>query len=225
MTQLRYAALGGCNTIGEVNNIGSAYPERIAHAKGWALSNYGYTMCSTREGLQFFHHKEDIKTADIISIQYGGVDSWLTFKGSPFVLYYPDSPWRKFLRKLVKKLKKYARKFHWHRLVGTENVVPLDEYIANIQYIIEHSQAKYILLIDTYPNLDKSREPRIRQYNQALQSLSDGERVLYVPNYERLSSDEVGNYDDQTHLSSKGQQVVADAVIEVMNRIENRIES
>ncbi|SSP37706.1 Uncharacterised protein [Acinetobacter baumannii] len=219
MTQLRYIALGGCNTIGEVNNIGAAYPERVAQAKGWQLKNYGYTMCSTREGVQFFNHKADVRTADIISIQYGGVDSWLTFKGSPFVLYYPDSPWRKFLRKLVKKLKKYARKFHWHRLVGTENVVPLEEYMANIRYIIEHSQAKYILLIDTYPNLDKSREPRIREYNQALKALSDGKRVLYVPNYERLSLDETRNYDDQTHLSAVGQQVVADAIIEVIDKL------
>ncbi|EOW4376446.1 hypothetical protein [Acinetobacter baumannii] len=53
MTQLRYIALGGCNTIGEVNNIGAAYPERVAQAKGWQLKNYGYTMCSTREGVQF----------------------------------------------------------------------------------------------------------------------------------------------------------------------------
>ncbi len=40
MTQLRYIALGGCNTIGEVNNIGAAYPpscssKRVAIEKLW----------------------------------------------------------------------------------------------------------------------------------------------------------------------------------------------
>ncbi|MFP0547419.1 hypothetical protein ACLDXX_02180 [Acinetobacter baumannii] len=75
------------------------------------------------------------------------------------------------------------------------------------------------MLIDTYPNLDKSREPRIREYNQALKALSDGKRVLYVPNYERLSLDETRNYDDQTHLSAVGQQVVAVAIIEVIDKL------
>ncbi len=217
---IRYVALGGCNTTGEVHNIGNAYPERVAKAKGWALENYGYTMSSTREGIQFFNLK-NVAEADVISIQYGGVDSWLTFKGSPFVLYYPDSPWRKFLRKLVKKIKKYARKIHWHKVVGETNVVPYQEYIDNIRYMIDHSKAKYILLVETYPNKDKTREPRILKYNQALKDLSDGKRVLYVPNYQILNEDLDQNYDDSTHMSSKGQQIVADAVLEVLRKAEN----
>lgn len=216
---LRYVALGGCNTAGEVHNIGNAYPERIAQAQGWALENYGYTMSSTREGIQFFNLK-NVAEADVISIQFGGVDSWLTFKGSPFVLYYPDSPWRKFLRKIVKKIKKYARKIHWHNVVGETNVVPYKEYIDNIRYMIDHSKAQYILLVETYPNKDKSREPRILKYNQALKDLSDGKRVLYVPNYEILNQDLVNNYDDSTHLSSQGQQVVTDAALAAIRQAE-----
>lgn len=217
---LRYVALGGCNTAGEINNIGNAYPERVAQAKGWALENYGYTMSSTREGLEFFK-LHNVAEADVISIQYGGVDSWLTFKGSPFVLYYPDSPWRKFLRKIVKKIKKYARKLNWHKVVGEINVVPLEEYIANIQYMISHSQAKYILLIDTYPNQDKSREPRILKYNAALKALADNQRVIYVENYAQLDKELAKNFDDSTHMSDRGQTILTELILEKIAHIES----
>jgi lysophospholipase L1-like esterase len=217
--QIRYVALGGCNTIGEVHNMGNAYPERVAQAKGWQVENYGYTMCSTREGLQFFELK-DAKNADVLSIQYGGVDCWLTFKGSPFVLYYPDSPWRKFLRKIVKKIKKYARKLHWHKFVGKTNVVPIEEYIANIQYMLEHSKAKYILLIDTYPNQDKTRESRILNYNQALQQLADNKRVIYIENYWQLDAELDLNFDDSTHMSDRGQQILTELILNKLEDIE-----
>ncbi|ENV32104.1 SGNH/GDSL hydrolase family protein [Acinetobacter gerneri] len=205
---IRYVALGGCNTIGEVNNMGCAYPEQIAESMGWSLENYGYTMCSTREGMQFFDLK-NCKDADVLSIQYGGVDSWLTFKGSPFVLYYPDSPFRKFFRKIVKKIKKIARKFKWHKLVGSINVVPKDEYRKNLQYMLSKSQAKIILLIDTYPNRDMTREKRIMEYNEILEELSDNKRIFHVKNYEILKKDMKKNYDDSTHLSKQGQNIIA----------------
>ncbi|MEB6564831.1 SGNH/GDSL hydrolase family protein [Acinetobacter towneri] len=218
-SRVRYVALGGCNTKGAINNIGNSYPERIAASKGWEVTNYGYTMSSTREGLQFMK-LESVQNADILSIQYGGVDSWLTFKGSPFVLYYPNSGWRKYARKIVKKLKKYARKIHWHKLVGEINVVPIEEYISNIQAMIAQSNAKYVLLIDTYPNLDKTREPRILKYNQALKDLADGKRVIYIENYLELDKDISENFDDSTHLSNQGQQILTELILTKLNELK-----
>lgn len=122
---------------------------------------------------------------------------------------------------MSKKIKKYVRKLHWHKVVGSVNVVPINEYKSNIQYIIDNSKAKYILLIDTYPNRDKKREPQALKYNKVLEDLSDGKRVLYVPNYQILNEDLEQNYDDSTHMSSKGQQIVADAVLEALRKAEN----
>jgi lysophospholipase L1-like esterase len=219
---IRYVALGDCNTVGEISNMGNAYPERVAKQQDWALENYGYTMSTTREGLQFFNLK-DVKNADILSIQYGLVDSWLTFKGSPFVLYYPDSPWRKFLRKIVKKIKKYARKLNWHSVVGQANVVPVAEYKQNITYMIEQTQAKYILLLDIAPNKDMSREPQTLIYNQALHDLADGKRILHISYYDELKQNLDLYYDDSTHLSSVGQDVVTAKVLAALSAAEQKM--
>ena len=210
---MNYVALGDCVTLGAPLQKGNAYPERIAAEMGWQVTNYGHTMSTTREALQYFK-KPDVQAADVLSIQYGIVDCWQTFKGAPFVLYYPDTKWRKFLRKIVKKIKKYGRKLNFHGLFGTTNVVPVEEYIANIQYMIQHSQAKYILLPEIYPNQDLSREPRILAYNQALAKLHDGQRVFVIKHFDllkpHLNSD---YYDDATHLADKGHQAVAENII------------
>nr|WP_174507389.1 GDSL-type esterase/lipase family protein [Acinetobacter sp. Marseille-Q1620] len=218
---IRYVALGGCNTIGEVYNIGNAYPERIAKIMNWHVENYGYTMCSTREGVQFFNLK-DCQTADILSIQYGGVDSWLTFNGSPYVLYYPDNFFRKIVRKIVKKIKKIARTLKIHNLLGSVNIVPIQEYRQNLQYMIAKSQARIVLLIDTYPNEDMTREPRIIQYNQVLEELSDGKRVFYVKNYQSLKDNFKINFDDSTHLSSIGHDIIVKECLEIINYYFNK---
>ncbi len=211
--KIRYVALGDCVTLGAPLQQGQAYPERVAAAMGWQVTNYGHTMSTTREALQYFK-KLDVQQADVLSIQYGIVDSWQTFKGAPFVLYYPDTPWRKLLRKLVKKIKKYGRKLNLHRLFGTANVVPVEEYIANIQYMIQHAQAKYILLPEIYPHQDLTREPRILAYNQALAQLHDGKRVFVIKHFDLLKPHLYSDYyDDATHLSGRGHQALASHIV------------
>lgn len=215
---LRYVALGDCVTLGAPFQQQNAYPERVAKALGWKVTNYGHTMSTTREGLEYFK-KIDVHQADILSIQYGIVDSWQTFKGAPFVLYYPDTKWRKFLRKIVKKIKKYGRKLNFHGLFGTGNVVPVDEYIRNIQYMIDNSQAKYVLLPEIYPNQDLSREPRILAYNQALAKLHDGQRVFVIKQFDLLKPHvNTDYYDDATHLSGIGHQAVANNILAVLKK-------
>lgn len=51
---MNYVALGDCVTLGAPLQKGIAYPERVAKALGWQVTNYGHTMSSTREGLQYF---------------------------------------------------------------------------------------------------------------------------------------------------------------------------
>lgn len=213
--RMKYVALGDCNTQGDPNNFGNAYPERFAKEMGWSVMNFGHTMSTTREGLQYFKCIQS-QEADVLSIQFGIVDSWVTFKGAPFVLYYPDTKWRKFLRKIVKKIKKYGRKFNFHSLLGTRNVVEVDEYIKNIQYIIDNSKARVIYLIEIYPNLDLSREVNILRYNEALKTICDNKRVFFVPVFNALKPNINGeNYDDTTHLSSIGHDIVKNQLVRV----------
>ncbi|MEB6564830.1 hypothetical protein MXL26_05560 [Acinetobacter towneri] len=80
---MNYVALGDCVTLGAPLQKGIAYPERVAKALGWQVTNYGHTMSSTREGLQYFK-KPDVQAADILSIQYGIVDSWQTFNSGEY---------------------------------------------------------------------------------------------------------------------------------------------
>lgn len=218
---VRYVALGDCNTTGELHNIGNAYPERIAKIYGWNLENYGYTMSTTREGIQFFNLK-NVAEADVLSIQFGLVDSWLTYKGAPYVLYYPDSSWRKILRKFVKKIKKYARKLKWHKIVGQEFVIPLDEYISNLNFMITQSKAKNVFLMNIVPNQDLKREPQTKKFNEALKNLADGRRVIYIDCYDLLKSNFIEYYDDSTHLSSQGQQVVTEAVLAAIRQAQSQ---
>ncbi|NNH00126.1 SGNH/GDSL hydrolase family protein [Acinetobacter sp. ANC 5414] len=219
---MKYVALGDCNTQGDPNNFGNAYPERFAKEMRWMVTNFGHTMSTTREGLEYFKRPET-QNADIISIQFGIVDSWVTFKGAPFVLYYPDNKWRKFLRKIVKKIKKYGRKLKFHSLFGTRNVVEVGEYLRNIQYIIENSKARVIYLVEIYPNLDLSREPNILRYNQALKSMCDNKRVFFVPVFDLLKPNPHGeNFDDTTHLSSIGHDIVKDQLLAVTNNSDIR---
>lgn len=90
-------------------------------------------MSTTREMLKY-NETHPARMYDIALVQYGLVDSWLTFRGAPYVLYYPDYPRRKLARKLVKKLKRWARQWRLQDRIGSVEQVPLEEYIANLRF-------------------------------------------------------------------------------------------
>lgn len=202
-------ALGDCNTLGVEDSIGDAYPEKLAHRIEAKAINCGHTMSTTREGLHYFSDQFSDQV-DIVTIQYGLVDSWETFKYSPYVLYYPDSKLRKILRKLVKKFKKYCRKWGLNKVIGTSTVVPIDEYESNIQSIIKGSKDKLICLIDTVPNTDISRNKRIKEFNACLSKLAQENNCIKIDLYDyfesRLDDD---HYVDPTHLSNVSHAYIA----------------
>eukprot|EP00481_Brizalina_sp_1-RS-2013_P002882 TRINITY_DN7670_c0_g1_i1.p1 TRINITY_DN7670_c0_g1~~TRINITY_DN7670_c0_g1_i1.p1 ORF type:complete len:103 (+),score=8.74 TRINITY_DN7670_c0_g1_i1:102-410(+) len=102
---MKVLALGDCNTLGIDNLENNSYPERFAKKYNCDIINCGYTMTTTNEAKYFFD-KYYNNYVDVVLIQYGVVDSWKTFKYSPYVLYYPDNILRKIARKIVKKYKK-----------------------------------------------------------------------------------------------------------------------
>lgn len=205
--------LGDCNTLGTPEIKGEAYPEQLAKALNIEAVNCGHTMATTREGYEYFKDKfsPDI---DLICIQYGLVDSWLTFKYSPYVLYYPDSRWRKLGRKFTKKFKKVCKKCGLNTLIGTRNVVPLEEYRQTILNIKAAAGNIPIVLIDTVPNKDTSRNAEIERYNQTLTDLA-GEyiSVFKLSIYDDFSSTQQDAYIDPTHISIAGHQFVAERLL------------
>lgn len=212
-------AYGDCNTEGVTALTGPVWAARVADALGCTLTNCGHTMSTTRELLEYAkaYPPSDYSLA---FIQYGLVDSWLTFRGAPYVLYYPDNPGRKVLRKLVKKIKKWARTWQLQRRLGAVEQVPLEEYLGNIRTVLHSAPRTRFILVATPPNLDLPRNPRIHQYNRALESLAGEEpNALYVDTYDLIwNAREQAIMSDGTHLSPEGHRMVAEEVVQLMSR-------
>ena len=204
-----YLFLGDCNTLGTPDIEGRAYPELLAKHTGARITNCGHTMCTVREGTEYFQRYFD-RSQQLICIQFGLVDSWLTFKYAPYALYYPDSPGRKLARKLIKKYKKWCKQLGLNRLLGSKNVVPLEEYRARIHQIIQEANDIPVILIETIPNKDTSRNPEIRRYNQALKEIAQSHAQCFVLTlYDDFAHAQQIHYSDSTHLSEAGHAYVA----------------
>lgn len=212
--------LGDCNTLGTPDIEGQAYPEKVAQALGTSIHNCGHTMTTTREGWHYFERFYSNATAQVVVLQYGLVDSWRTFKYAPYVLYYPDHPLRKFARKLVKKYKKLCQKLGLNERIGVSNVVPLDEYRATIARIAERIAPKLLILVETVPNHDLTRNHEIRRYNAALRQLAtqhDNIRLLELyDEFLPFLNKHDAMYSDPTHLSLAGHQRVADKLAQLI---------
>ncbi|MEQ5836460.1 SGNH/GDSL hydrolase family protein [Marinobacter sp. NFXS9] len=212
-------AYGDCNTEGIAGFSGELWPDRVAHALGLPLVNCGHTMSTTRE-LRRYTRAFPPSDYRFAFIQYGLVDSWLTFRGAPYVLYYPDNPLRKFARKWVKTLKKRARRWHLQDRWGPVEQVPLGEYLSHLRAVITSAPATQFVLVGTAPNLDEPRNPRIQRYNRALAELAERlDNAVYADAYVAIWADrERTLMNDGTHLADEGHRILADAVLDVIRR-------
>lgn len=210
-------AYGDCNTQGVKGYHEPVWPEMIAGHLDLALTNCGHTMSTTRELLQYAEAFPP-RGYQLAFIQYGLVDSWLTFRGAPYVLYYPDNPRRKLARKLVKKLKKWARRFNLQDRLGAVEQVPLEEYLGNIEQVVRSAPETLFVLVATPPNLDEPRNPRIERYNAGLCEVAEQQsNAVLADAYQQLWQQKPNTLmDDGTHLSVEGHRLVADAVISAL---------
>jgi len=210
-------ALGDCNTEGHVAPS-DTYPALVAQALGAEVLNCGHTMSTVREGWQYAKRKLTPDTAYLL-VQYGLVDSWVTFRGAPYVLYYPDNLLRKVARKLVKKLKKTGRRIGLHRWLGSKHVVSPAEYGQTLARIIHHARAcapgMVICLIATPPHLEDWRNPAIQEFNRVMLSVARQNQCSFVDVYPLF----VGRrelYADLTHLNAEGHRVIAHACLDAV---------
>lgn len=211
--------LGDCNTSGVGVEKGSSYPDQVCVSTGYDGLNTGMAMLTTREGKRIFQDRY-CHDFNIVTIQFGLVDSWLTVSKAPYVLYYPDSKLRKIGRKFAKKYKKIAKKLSLGRLLGEACVVELDEYIGNIREIIE-ATCGVVLLIETAPNKELSRNGRIEEYNAALKALSEQYSNVYLVETYSDFKDVLDDYiqEDGTHLNKAGHALVSRKVMHVLSAV------
>lgn len=210
-------ALGDCNTLGTNDLKGHAYSELFAKKINKSVKNCGYGMSTTNEMVYFFQNFMNSET-EIILVQYGIVDSWKTFKYSPYVLYYPDNIIRKIYRKIVKKYNKIAKNMGLNKLFGTKNVVDIVEYEKNIEAIIKQAKKCRVFLIDTIPNQETFRNSEIKLYNKILLKLANKyNHVEYVEIYNDFL-DKPEYYLDNTHMTAEGFNVMTQKFVSLYNQ-------
>jgi lysophospholipase L1-like esterase len=203
-------SLGDCNTCGIAPCKGDAYPERFARRLGGVVRNCGYTMSTVREASHFFRDFYANDTT-LVTIQYGLVDSWETFAYAPYVLYYPDNPLRKLYRKLVKRYKKLCRQIGLKTVLGMAPVVPAAEYARRLTQIITACRSDTrIMLIETVPNRNESRNPAIRRYNEVLREVSAAHsQCQMLDAYAWFAAHRDTLYLDDTHINAQGHEWIS----------------
>lgn len=205
-------SLGDCNTEGIAETKDVAYPWLVARRLGVPVKNCGLAMATIREG---WEHAQRQLSADTgyLTIQFGLVDSWLTFRGAPYVLYYPDNPGRRLLRKLVKKFKKTARNLGVHKRLGEAHVVSPEEYQSRLTAIIQLARQRSadirIALIATAPTIVPDRNPGIEKFNGVMRRVAEEQRCRYVDGFTPF----VGKPDlilDSVHLNREAHATLAE---------------
>lgn len=205
-------SFGDCNTLGVGEFKKNSYPERFAQKIDKSIKNCGFTMSTTREMIYFFNEFKSDDT-EIILIQYGLVDSWKTFKYAPYVLYYPDNKLRKIYRKIVKKYKKVTKKLGLYERFGSENTVPIDEYMKNIEYVISSSRNCRIYLIDTVPSRESFRNEEICRYNKVLDEIvKKYDNVFRIKIYDHFLQHLEDYYLDHIHINNLGYDYIANVM-------------
>jgi lysophospholipase L1-like esterase len=211
-------ALGDCNTLGYGSVRGRTYVERVAEVLGCPAVNLGFTMSTTREALRFLaDHRGERERVSWVTVQYGLVDSWRTFRYAPYVLYHPDNPARRLARKLVKHYKSMARRMGLNTLLGEAYVVPPEEYASNLLQLIAGTGRAGVCLIESPPTLEPRRNEALGLYNAVLERVvaDAGDRCVLARCPRAIQADAAGYLEsDGVHLNERGHELLARSVLE-----------
>lgn len=213
-------AYGDCNTLGYASCEYDAYPERLGRLLSARVLNLGRTMPTTRE-LVRYATDFPADQHSIAIVNYGLVDSWITFRHAPYVLYYPDNPLRKFLRVAAKKIKRLGTRSGIAARLGPAHVVPPGEFERNIASIVSAHPGVIFVLLSSFPNLDESRNPAIRTYNEILSRIADTHphNAIHLDLYNALFEQRSRLFcKDGTHINDDGHDFVAHSIAEALKR-------
>ncbi len=217
---LRVMAVGDCNTWGIAEPpVGNTILDKFCrqldlYGLATASQNLGCGMATSREGIT--RMQLDAEPADVVLLNFGLVDTWMTTIPRIYILYYPDNFLRKRLRKLLKFVKRRLRNPRLRSFVPVGPVVTLDEYAENFRTMIALSRAKNphatVLLWGSPPvQGDPARNANLQRYNQCLQSVARETGSAYVDTdilINQLPADSA--YLDAVHLSETATQAIAE---------------
>lgn len=221
---LRILAIGDCNTAGAKETADNLnVPQQFArlldnHGFECSIQNLGYTMSTSREGL--CRSNLEAEPCDILLLNFGLVDAWITSLPMLYISYYPDNPFKKFLRKMLKSLKKRLRGETTRKIIPVGHVVPLAEFRSNIETIISRVTAlsanTTIILWGTVPvEGDEQRNKDLESYDQTLSDIAksqgyflDTAAILKGKSTRKL-------YQDAVHLSVEGSLFIAEQLLKV----------
>lgn len=226
---LRLLALGDCNCIGSEHlSAGANLPDTLGRRlaqQGFPVivCNLGLTMSTSREGLS---RMREAGAADLVLINYGLVDAWMTTLPGIYIPYYPDNAIRRRSRKLLKSLKRRLRSPHLRRFIPMGEVVPLEEYQRNILDIVELARQRNpestIILWGTAPTRhDEVRNRNLQRYNACLETLARQRGCHYLDTGKWLAELPAQDiYLDDVHLSAAGLRCLCDAMISLLAQAE-----
>lgn len=223
---LRILAVGDCNTGGvEGAPPETRMPVQVAarlESAGFSceLRNLGRTMSTSREGVARI--RSEGTPADLLLLNFGLVDAWVTTIPRVYIAYYPDNLVRKWGRKLLKSLKRRLRAGWLRRWVPVGEVVPIAEYERNIQAILdvarEQNPGVFCVLWGTVTvPADQARTGNIARYNACLRRIADSHPgTTYLDAADCIREFDVGEaYVDRVHISQRAAERIAAEVAHV----------
>jgi lysophospholipase L1-like esterase len=223
---LRIMAVGDCNTGGANGTAPETQMVRqvamLLESAGFTcrVRNLGHTMSTSREGVA--RMERDGEPADLLLLNFGLVDAWVTSIPQVYLSYYPDHVVKKWARKLLKSLKRRLRADWLRRWVPVGEVVPIEEYEQNICRILDLSRESNpdvccILWGTVAVPGDEARSRNIERYNGCLRSIADGRARTRYLDATALIRDLTRSeaYLDHVHISKRAAQQIATGVAQV----------
>ena len=165
------------------------------------------------------HHA---RPADLVLINFGLVDAWVTSLPGFYLSYYPDNFAKRWARKVLKWVKRRLKSPLLRSLAPLGEVVPIDEYERRMRRMIAVARAGNpdvkIVLWGTVPVPgDEPRTANIVRYNERLREIAAGERNVWYLDPGPLISDLARGeaYRDHVHITRLAADRIAAAVAEL----------
>jgi lysophospholipase L1-like esterase len=223
---LRLLAVGDCNTGGARGApVEDRLSERLAarlKQEGLAcqVQNLGYTMSTSREGLA--RMRCEGQPADLLLVNFGLVDAWVTSLPRLYLSYYPDNLAKRLSRKILKSAKRRLRGPLTRKFVPSGEVVPLGEFEGNLRGILncarEREPAVQTILWGTVPVRGaEARSRNIALYNERLAAIAAQSPGTWYVDPGPLIADLPSGvaYHDHVHITRAAADRIAAAMAEL----------
>ncbi len=121
------------------------------------------------------------------------------------------------VRNIVKKYKKTARNIGVNKRLGEARGVSEKEYRINYSVMIERCGDKLVIMPETIPRHETSRNPAIKQYNRLIENIaSSRDTCIVIKLFDDFLANMNGFYLDMGHPNEIGYEHIADKILEAL---------